>query len=132
MKLYAEKTNSRPFSCDRHWRVYCVLSLGRIGSTLNPSALFFSILLLIGEIIGILDFYMFALMTWNTNEKRPLPPEEGLSVDVFIPTYDEDLSILEATVIGCLNMRYPHKTYLLDDGDRGEVKALAQSLVADT
>jgi hypothetical protein len=42
----------------------------RIGSTLNPSALFFSILLLIGEIIGILDFYMFALMTWDTSEKR--------------------------------------------------------------
>ncbi len=100
----------------------------RIGSTLNPSALFFSILLLIGEIIGILDFYMFALMTWNTHEKPPLPPEEGLRVDVFIPTYDEDLSILEATIIGCLNMRYPHTTYLLDDGDRDEVKALAESL----
>lgn len=100
----------------------------RIGSTLNPSALFFSILLLVGEIIGILDFYMFALMTWNTDEKRPSPPEEGLSVDVFIPTYNEDLPILEATIIGCLNMRYPHKTFLLDDGNREEVRALAESL----
>jgi cellulose synthase (UDP-forming) len=89
----------------------------RIGSTLNPNALAFSILLLIGEIIGILDFYMFALMTWNVDEKRPTAPAEGLSVDVFIPTYNEDLSILEAPLLGCLNMRYPHRTYLLDDGN---------------
>jgi cellulose synthase (UDP-forming) len=34
---------------------------------------------------------------------------------------------LEATLIGCINIRYPHKTYLLDDGDREEVKALAES-----
>lgn len=100
----------------------------RILSTLNPDALFFSILLLVGEIIGILDFYMFALMTWNTEEKLPSAPKPGLSVDVFVPTYNEDLSILEATMIGCLNMRYPHKTYLLDDGNREEVRELAESL----
>lgn len=100
----------------------------RIDSTLNDSALAFSILLLVGEFIGIIDFYLFAFMTWNTETTKPNPPIEKLSVDVFIPTYNEDLEILEATLIGCLNMRYPHTTYVLDDGRREEVENLAAAL----
>jgi cellulose synthase (UDP-forming) len=100
----------------------------RIEFTLNYAALAFSILLLAGEVIGIIDYYLFALMTWNTNTEKPGPPEEGLSVDVFIPTYNEDLAILEATLIGCRNMWYPHTTYVLDDGRRQEVKELAAAL----
>jgi cellulose synthase (UDP-forming) len=48
-----------------------------------------------------------------------------LKVDIFIPTYNEDLDIVEATVIGCYKVRYPHTTYVLDDGNRSPVRELA-------
>ncbi len=40
-------------------------------------------------------------------------------VDVFIPTYNEELDLLEVTLRAALNMRYPREylnVYLLDDG----------------
>lgn len=57
---------------------------------------------------------------------------EGLfqpSVDVLIPTYNEPVAILRRTVIGCQAMNYANKqVYLLDDGDRPEVRQLAREL----
>jgi len=41
------------------------------------------------------------------------------SVDVFIPTYNEPLDVLERSIIGALNLDYPHfKVHVLDDGNR--------------
>jgi len=68
-------------------------------------------------------------MTWNIAPTRPYrPPKPGLTVDVFIPTYNEDIEILEATLSGCRLISYPHTTYVLDDGRRPEVQALAQRM----
>jgi cellulose synthase (UDP-forming) len=100
----------------------------RAAYTLNSSALIFSIILLIAEIQGIVNFFLFALMIWNTDKKEDKQPIQGASVDVFVPTYNEDIEILEATLIGCLNMKYEHITYVLDDGRRPEVKMLAEKL----
>ncbi|WP_333655914.1 glycosyltransferase [Dissulfurispira sp.] len=49
-------------------------------------------------------------------------------MDVFIPTLNEDVELLRKTVLGCLNMTYPHKTHILDDGRRPEVETLAGEL----
>lgn len=94
--------------------------------TMNYSALILSIILLIAEIQGVINFFLYALMTWNTEKKEIMRPLEGAKVDVFIPTYNEDIEVLEATLVGCLNMRQEHTTYLLDDGRRDEVKLLAE------
>jgi cellulose synthase (UDP-forming) len=43
------------------------------------------------------------------------------TVDVFIPTYNEPLSVLERTIVGALGLKYPKeklKIYVLDDGRR--------------
>jgi cellulose synthase (UDP-forming) len=61
----------------------------------------------------------------------PLPDDDSLlpTVDVFIPTYNEDPELLRDTVNGAIAMDYPRKTvYLLDDGRRDDVKALAAEL----
>ena len=51
------------------------------------------------------------------------------NVDILVPTYNEPVSLLRRTLIGCLAMNYAAKTvYVLDDGDRPEVAALAQQL----
>jgi cellulose synthase (UDP-forming) len=59
----------------------------------------------------------------------PAPPAPaGRTVDVFLPTLDEDLALLRRSVRRALALRYPHRTWLLDDGARPEVRAMAEEL----
>ena len=55
--------------------------------------------------------------------KRKLPtyPQHAHSVDVFIPTYDEDVSVSYITALACKNFKCPSTTvnvYILNDGSR--------------
>lgn len=55
----------------------------------------------------------------------PLPPAQGEwpTVDVFIPTYNEDLSVVRPTVYAAAGLDWPAdklRIHLLDDGDREE------------
>jgi cellulose synthase (UDP-forming) len=66
---------------------------------------------------------------------RPVRPLTGEAdswpiVDVFIPTYNESLQIVQDTVLAALSMDYPRdrfRVYLLDDGRRPEFKAFAEA-----
>jgi cellulose synthase (UDP-forming) len=52
---------------------------------------------------------------------RALAPEELPTVDVFIPTYNENLEVLERSILGCLHLDWPRdklKVWVLDDGKR--------------
>ena len=100
----------------------------RAAYTINPVALAFSIILLIAEIQGVINFFLFALMTWNTERGKTPPTLLDVSVDVFVPTYGEEISVLEATLIGCMRMRLPHTMYVLDDARRDEVRRLAEKI----
>jgi cellulose synthase (UDP-forming) len=100
----------------------------RLG-TFNPEAMTFSVILYSAEVYGFITTLMFFFMIWRRPVRRnPLAAEKGLRVDVYIPTINEDADLLRKTVLGCINMRYPHKTYILDDGRRPEIKALAEEL----
>lgn len=47
-------------------------------------------------------------------------------VDVFIPTYNESVTILERTVVGATRLEYPnYRVWLLDDGKRDWLRAWA-------
>ncbi len=96
--------------------------------TLNWDAPVFSILLVSAETWGLLTTAALIITVWKLNHRTPHPPPPGLSVDVFITTYDEPLSVVRRTAIGAKAIRYPHKTYILDDGRRDEMKAMAESL----
>ena len=100
----------------------------RGSSTLNYDQLAFSLLLLANEGLGVLAFFLFVLLTFNLKKEDPGSPIPNVKVDVFVPTYNEDLEILEATLTGCMNINYPHTTYILDDGQRPEVFALASRM----
>lgn len=49
-------------------------------------------------------------------------------MDVFIPTYNEPEHVLRRTLIAAKNIEYPHKTWVLDDGNRQAIKDLAGEL----
>ncbi|WP_303697575.1 UDP-forming cellulose synthase catalytic subunit [Brevundimonas naejangsanensis] len=58
-------------------------------------------------------------------DDRDLP-----TVDVYIPTYNESLSVVRTTVFAAMAMDYPPdklRVYLLDDGRRPEFRRFAQS-----
>ncbi|HKA08011.1 MAG TPA: glycosyltransferase, partial [Gemmataceae bacterium] len=112
--------------------VVCVFYLTyRVLFTLNlagPYAITASVLLLVAEAFGILNLFLFFLQVWEVREPAEQPVLEGRTVDVFVPTYNEDTALLRATLEACVRMDYPHKTYVLDDGRRPEVEQLAREL----
>ena len=104
--------------------------LWRTGWTLNLDALWLALPLLFAEILGFVDFLLFFFITWSVPRPRVEQAPAGMSVDVYITTYDEEPDLLRSTILGAVHMRYPHETYVLDDGRRPAVRALAESLGA--
>ncbi|HEX6693205.1 MAG TPA: glycosyltransferase [Longimicrobiales bacterium] len=104
--------------------------LWRWSATINPDpyALPFSLILLVAETWAYLTMCLFVFITWKLSDREPGPPPEGRTVDVFITCYNEPLEILRRTAIGARAIRYPHRTYLLDDGKRDEVRAMCEDL----
>ena len=96
--------------------------------TLNPEAMVFALAVYLAEVHGFLSLFFYFFQTWAPRTRRHVAPSGRYSVDVFITTYNEDVSLLRQTVRAALAMRYPHATYLCDDGRRPEVEALAREL----
>lgn len=56
---------------------------------------------------------------WKWWERPEYGTPHQPRVAILIATYNEDLEVLERTIIGAQSLRYPHKTiYVLDDGKR--------------
>ncbi len=89
----------------------------------NPFA--FGALVLV-EGFNLLSLALLAFAGWDWVQAPTPAAAPGWSVDVFVCTYDEPVEVVEATLAGCAALRYPHTTYLLDDGRRDEMQALAQ------
>ncbi|ATU72397.1 UDP-forming cellulose synthase catalytic subunit [Komagataeibacter rhaeticus] len=81
--------------------------------------------LAVGEIYTTIrvGFTYFQLAWPLRRQIHPLPEDEGTwpVIDVYVPTYNEDISIVRTTVLGCLSMDWPAdrlNVYILDDGRR--------------
>jgi len=98
----------------------------RFFHTMNPAARIFFYTFLAVEVLSFIESALFYFVTWKpTSYARP-EPIQGCAVDVLIPTYNESTELLRETVLCAVNMRYPHKTWVLDDGNRPEVRQLAE------
>lgn len=109
----------------------------RWDSTLNwndPLDLTFGLCLLIAEVyiwfVLLLGYFQSA---WPLErEPRDLPDDllEWPTIDVFIPTYNEPLSVVKPTVYAAMAMDWPKdkiNVYVLDDGCRSEFHEFARS-----
>jgi cellulose synthase (UDP-forming) len=90
--------------------------------TFNRASPIFSLAVYLAELHGFLCLCFFVHEVWALRRRRVLPPQDQLNVDVFITTYNEDLDLLRQTVRGALAIRYPHRTFVLDDGRRPAVR----------
>jgi cellulose synthase (UDP-forming) len=99
---------------------------------LEPAGPFISITLLIAEIYCFSTLIFLFVQTGFNPEyrrKKPHAPDYLPSVDIYIPIYSEDPSILEKTVLAAKNMNYPNKTiHVCDDSHRQDVVDLAARL----
>ena len=91
------------------------------------------------EVLALFDAFILYLAFLRTTDRRAeanaherrlhaLPPEQLPSVDVYIPTYNEPIEVLEKTITGVLCLDYPNfKAWVLDDGRRPWVKAFCEA-----
>lgn len=108
------------------WRVLFTIPSDQWWNTATGVAL------LVVEAIGFAQSVAVYVTLWSpyTGRTVALPPLEDLpSVDVFIATYNEPVSMLRMTIAGAVGMRYPADTvriYVCDDGGRDDVRVLAE------
>ena len=82
-----------------------------------------TLLLYLAEVFGITLYLLSAFVNIQPLRRAPVPlpadPARLPSVDILVPSYNEAPELLEVTLLGALQVRYPANTvrvYLLDDG----------------
>ena len=90
--------------------------------------------LVLAEIYAVITLVLGYVQTVWPLERKPMPlPADAASwptVDVFIPTYNEPMSVVRATVLAAIAMDWPRdklKIWLLDDGRREEFRLFADA-----
>ncbi len=118
--------------------VSCRYIWWRYTSSLNwddPLALFLGCVLLMAEtyawIVLILGYFQ---NIWPLNRQPvSLPDDQSTwpTIDMMIPTYNEDLDVVRATVYSALGIDWPKEKlniYILDDGKRDSFKEFAEDI----
>jgi cellulose synthase (UDP-forming) len=111
--------------------VYIVFTLVYLtwrATIINEDALGLSIIYFSAEFLGFLLGLTLIFCSWNYRHREAPTAPKGLKVDVFIPAYQETAELIRWTVIAAQKITYPHETFLLDDGNRPDLKALAAEL----
>ncbi|XPM57825.2 MAG: hypothetical protein EDM05_008445 [Leptolyngbya sp. IPPAS B-1204] len=89
-----------------YYRASYTLNLG------EPLDAVFSLLLFLAELYGVGTLFLAYFQTMKTRDRRPvdlndIPVEQWFTVDVYIPTYNEDVEIVRKTALAALALDYP-------------------------
>jgi cellulose synthase (UDP-forming) len=96
----------------------------------------FSVLLFTAELYAIMTLVLAYFQTLMLKDRQSIdishiPLDQWLKVDIYIPTYNEDIEIVRKTILGALAIDYPadKKTvYVLDDGRAEKYRARRAAL----
>jgi cellulose synthase (UDP-forming) len=112
-----------------YWRVTETLQFT------SGTELFLGTGLVLAEMYAIIVLVLGYVQTAWPLDRAPLPlptdPESWPKVDVFVPTCNEPLTIVRATVLAAMAMDYPVEKFavhILDDGRREEFRAFADEV----
>ena len=97
---------------------------------------FFSLLLYAAEIYAIGTLVLAYFQTLKLREREPvafseIAADQQPKVDVYIPTYNEDVEIVRKTALAALAIDYPEgkkQVYILDDGRAAKYRARRNQL----
>lgn len=87
-------------------------------------SILFCLLLYAAELYAIATLFLAYFQTLKIRDRKSVdlairPIDQWLTVDIYIPTYNEDVEIVRKTVVGALATDYPpekKRVYILDDG----------------
>lgn len=117
-----------------YWRISEVFkALNEHGLALGIINIFFMLLLLSAEAYAFFILYLGYIQTIQPLRRPPAPMPDNVEdwphVDLFIPTYNEPLSIVRSTIFAALNIDYPADklhAYVLDDGRREDFRKFCE------
>ncbi len=113
----------------------------RWSASLNPEAPVFSVVIAGAETLAYLGTLLFFFDIWDEGDtpRQPAPNTrsdvglEGrgqIGVDIYITTYDEDTAVVAPSIVAAQALTplpgITQKIYLLDDGNRPEMRRLAE------
>ena len=109
-----------------------VLAINYVGwrwlFSLNWDAWWIAVPLVVAETFSLIDVLLFGMTMWRASSRpTPPPPAETATVDVLITTYNEPIEMVIATARAARDIRFPHKTWILDDGSRDEMRDAAEA-----
>jgi cellulose synthase (UDP-forming) len=96
----------------------------------------FCVLLYGSELYAIITLLLAFFQTLKIQDREPVdlsayPQEQWPQVDIYIPTYNEDVEIVRKTTLGALAIDYPadkKQVYVLDDGRAEKYRARREKL----
>lgn len=143
-----------PYSAAREmlWQFLATLTLvigawyliWRWQHSLNPDAMAFALLLVIGETLAYFGLILFVVNLWKDQpvavpdppkvrgDVDPISPDGDLllSVDVMFTTYDEEPELVRLGIRDAKALHYPYpidvRIHVLDDGRRDAMRAVAE------
>ncbi|MBI3967044.1 MAG: glycosyltransferase [Chloroflexi bacterium] len=96
--------------------------------SINWAAWPVALALVAAETYSTLDLWLFCLTMWRLRRHgAPPPPPRSVTVDVFISCYNEPIELVRETVRAAVQIRYPHSTYVLDDGSSAAMPQMAEA-----
>ncbi|MDE2430614.1 MAG: UDP-forming cellulose synthase catalytic subunit, partial [Burkholderiales bacterium] len=112
-----------------YWRIHYTIGTESFIDT------FFALVLILAEVYAWLVLLLGYLQTaWPLRRKPVIMPTDTAtwpSIDLFIPTYNEDLSVVKPTVMAAMGIDWPKdklNIVILDDGRRPEFAEFAASI----
>lgn len=111
--------------------------------SLNPDALWYALPLIVVETASYFGLGLFVFNLWKVKDYEQLPPpahfnqvvhpdhaeDRPIKVDVFFPTYNEEVELVRLSIIDAKKVTYPYplelKIFVLDDGKRPEMQQVA-------
>jgi cellulose synthase (UDP-forming) len=100
----------------------------RWATSVNYSVWWIAVPLVVAETYSLVDAFLFGITMWKIKERgEPPAPPDGATVDVFVTTYNEPVELVMTTALAAREIRYPHNTWILDDGNRADMRAAADA-----
>jgi cellulose synthase/poly-beta-1,6-N-acetylglucosamine synthase-like glycosyltransferase len=104
----------------------------RLGGTISAQWWWVAIPLFVVEVHNAFGLLLYTVALWSLDAQPPPTASRAprARIAVLIPTYNEPPDVLLPTIAAAVALRPAHETWVLDDGKREEIRALAETLGA--
>src|SRR5688572_22681901 len=112
--------------------VFAAYLYWRGAHTIDGATLLLAVPVLLTECYAFVSLLLFTFGLWDVDagQSDSAVARPSGKVVALIPTYNESEQVLLPAIAGALNMRLAHEVWVLDDGEREEIRSLASQLGA--